>query len=94
MTKERRTVTLSKELDEVIAFLASAKQMNLSEFLETRLRMLPEIQKQIERFQNLPEDPIIDIKKIKKETGRKIPKHLIFSKSTTKEEKKPLITGQ
>jgi hypothetical protein len=73
MTKERRTITLSKELDEVIAFLASGRQMNLSEFLETRLRMLPEIQKQIEAFQNLPEDPIIDIKKIEKKTGRKIP---------------------
>jgi hypothetical protein len=76
MTKERRTVTLSKELDEVIAFLASGKQMNLSEFLETRLRMLPEIQKQIERFQNLPEDPIINIKKIEKKMGRKIPSRL------------------
>ena len=64
MTNELHLFTLSKELDEAIAFLATAKQMSLSEFLETRLRMNPEIQKQIERFQNLPEDPIIDIKKI------------------------------
>ncbi len=73
MTKERITFTLSRELYEVIAFRASAKQMNLSEYLESRLRMLPEIQKQIEIFQNLPEDPIIDTTKIEKETGKKIP---------------------
>lgn len=59
MTKERRTVTLSKELDEVVAFLASAKQMTLSEFVESRLRMNQEILRQIEKFQNLPEEPAV-----------------------------------
>jgi len=73
MTKERLTFTLSRELNEAIAFLATAKQMSLSEYLESRLRMVPEILKQIERFQNLPEDPIIDIKKIEDKMGRKIP---------------------
>ena len=91
MTKERRTVTLSKELDDVIAFLASGRQMNLSEFLETRLRMLPEIQKQIERFQNLPEDPIIDIKKIEKKTGRRIPARL-SPKLSTKRDRKLILS--
>jgi len=62
MTKERRTFTISKELDEAIAFLATAKQMSLSEFLETRLYMNDEIKKQIQRFQSLPDDPIIDVK--------------------------------
>lgn len=77
MTKERRTIILSKELDETIAFLASARQMSLSQFLETRLRTIPEIQKQIERFHNLPDDPIIDVKKIEGKTGREIPSRLI-----------------
>lgn len=93
MTKERRTITLSKELDEAIAFLASARQMSLSELLETRLRMIPEIQKQIERFQNLPEDPIIDIKRIEGEIGRNIPSRL-SPKSPTEQTRKVLITGQ
>lgn len=84
MTKERRTITLSKELDETIAFLASARQMSLSEFLETRLRMIPEIQKQIERFQNLPEDPIIDIKKVEGEISKDAPVK-IPSKSQTEQ---------
>jgi hypothetical protein len=62
MTKERRTITLSRELDEALAYLASAKQMSLSEFLETRLYMNKEIQEHIEQFKNLPDDPIIDVK--------------------------------
>lgn len=76
MTKERLTFTLSKELNEAITLLAAARQMTVSEFLETRLYMIPEIQKQIERFQNLPEDPIIDTKKIEEKTGKKIPARL------------------
>ncbi len=64
MTKEKHSIALSKELSEAITFLASAKQMNLSEYLETRLRMIPEIQRQIDRFEDLPDDPIIDMKKI------------------------------
>ena len=72
MTKERHSITLSKELSEGLAFLASSKQMNLSEYLETRLRYLPEIQRQITRFEDLPEDPIIDMGKI----GNSIPEHI------------------
>lgn len=92
MTKERRTIILSKELDETIAFLASARQMSLSQFLETRLRTIPEIQRQIERFQNLPEDPIIDIKKIEGEIGRGIPSR-ITSKMPI-ESKGNILAGQ
>lgn len=74
MTKEKHSIALSKELSEAIAFLASAKQMNLSEYLETRLRMIPEIQKQIIRFEDLPEDPILDMNKINKSTPKQIEK--------------------
>ena len=56
MTKQRRTVTLSKELDDIIAILASGKQMNYSEFLETRLRTLPEVAKTVERINSMPEE--------------------------------------
>jgi Zn-dependent M32 family carboxypeptidase len=85
MTKVKHSITLSKELSELVAFLASAKQMNLSEYFETRLRMVPEIQKQITQFENLPEDPIIDMSKIKRKITnqgntqdefRKLEKHL------------------
>ena len=91
MTKERRTFTISKELDEAIAFLATAKQMSLSEFLETRLYMNEEIKKQIQRFQNLPEDPIIDIKKIEGEIGGKIPARISPKALTEKTGKKLLV---
>jgi hypothetical protein len=72
MTKEKHSITLSKELSEATSFLASAKQMNLSEYLESRLRMIPEIQKQIDRFEDLPEDPILDMNKINKSMPKQI----------------------
>lgn len=59
MTKQRRTVTLSRELDDVIALLASSKQMNYSEFLETRLRTLPEVIKTVEQLNSMPEEPTL-----------------------------------
>lgn len=83
MTKQRRSFTLSKELDEAIDFLATAKQMSLSEFLETRLRMNPEILKQIERFQNLPEDPIIEIERTGK-ISSDAPRTIMESPKNTK----------
>lgn len=57
MTKHRRTFTLSKELDEALPLVASGLSMNISEFLETRLRSIPEIKIAIERINELPEDP-------------------------------------
>ncbi|NOJ27275.1 MAG: hypothetical protein DA330_04605 [Nitrososphaera sp.] len=59
MTKHRRTVTLSKELDDTIALLAAGKQMNYSEFLETRLRTVQEIASTIERINYAPDDPLL-----------------------------------
>lgn len=90
MTKERRTITLAKELDDAIAFLASAKQMSLSEFLETRLYMNEEIKRQIERFQNLPEDPIIDVK-IKDQMSPDAPTRIFPKKPIEQTGKKLLV---
>ncbi|MGQ0771836.1 MAG: hypothetical protein ACT4NT_03600 [Nitrososphaerota archaeon] len=91
MTKERRTITLARELDEAIAYLASAKQMSLSEFLETRLYMNKEIQEHIEQFKNLPDDPIIDAKKIEGRISKKIPSKTPHKSSSQQNEKKLLV---
>ena len=61
MTKQRRTVTLSRELDGVIGLLATSKQMNYSEFVESRLRSIPEIQKELQKLQELPDLPTTSI---------------------------------
>jgi len=45
MTKVRRTVNFSMELDGVLGLLASSNKQNLSEFLEYRLRENPDILK-------------------------------------------------
>jgi len=58
MTKPRKTFSLSGELNEAIALAASGVNMNHSLFLETRIRKLPEIQRVLEKVQNLPEDPV------------------------------------
>lgn len=64
MTKVRRTVTISTELDEAISMLTVSKNMNYSEFLESRLRMVPIIQKMIEHLERLPEIPDMDVTKL------------------------------
>lgn len=43
MTKVRRTVNFSVELDGILGLLAIKRQQNLSEFLEYTLRTVPEI---------------------------------------------------
>lgn len=44
MTKVRRTVNFSFELDGILGLLATKRRQNLSEFLEYTLRAVPEIQ--------------------------------------------------
>jgi hypothetical protein len=56
MTKQRRTLALSAELDGVIGLLATRKKMNYSEYVESRLKLVPEILNELQRLQNLPED--------------------------------------
>jgi len=65
MTKTKRSVTISTELDEALAMLSTANSMNYSEFLESRLRMVPAIQQMILKLEKLPEAPIVDISKLK-----------------------------
>ncbi|MGI0046326.1 MAG: hypothetical protein ACREBB_03950 [Nitrosotalea sp.] len=56
MTKQRRTIALSTELDGVIGSLATRKKMNYSEYVESRLKLVPEILNELKRLQNMPED--------------------------------------
>lgn len=62
MTKQRRTLALSTELDGVIGLLATRKKMNYSEYVESRLKLVPEILNELQRLQNLPEDAPSTIK--------------------------------
>jgi len=55
MTKVRRTVNFSLELDGVVGLLSSSSQQNMSEFLEYRLRELPEVKTMIEKLRTAPE---------------------------------------
>lgn len=65
MTKPRRTITISTELDEAIAKLAVSKKMNYSEFVESRLRTVPIIEQIIEKLESLPDMPQLNVQKIK-----------------------------
>lgn len=57
MTKQRRTVALSAELDGVIGLMASRKKMNYSEYVESRLKLVPEILNELQRIQGMPDVP-------------------------------------
>jgi hypothetical protein len=62
MTKQRRTIALSAELDGVIGLLATRKKMNYSEYIESRLKLVPELLNELQRLQRLPEDAPSTIK--------------------------------
>jgi hypothetical protein len=62
MTKQRRTIALSAELDGVIGLLATRKKMNYSEYIESRLKLVPELLNELQRLQSLPEDAPSTIK--------------------------------
>ncbi len=57
MTKIRRTVNFSVELDGVLGVLSSSAQQNLSEFLEYRLRELPEVNDMLQKIRTVPDLP-------------------------------------
>lgn len=57
MTKIRRTVNFSVELDGVLGLLSTSSQQNLSEFLEYRLRELPEVKDMLQKIRTVPELP-------------------------------------
>ncbi len=56
MTKQRRTIGISAELDGVIGLLATRKKMNYSEYVESRLKLVPEILNELQKLQSMPED--------------------------------------
>jgi hypothetical protein len=56
MTKQRRTIGISAELDGVIGLLAARKRMNYSEYVESRLKLVPEILNELQKLQSMPED--------------------------------------
>ena len=60
MTKAKRSITLSTELDEAIAKLSISKNMNYSEFIESRLRQNPTIEQMIRHLEDLPEMPVLE----------------------------------
>jgi len=79
MTKQKRTIAISAELDGIIGLLATKKMMNYSEYVESRLKLVPEIARELQRLQGLPEDAFIPIKN---------------ERSTqTKHEKNPLLAS-
>jgi hypothetical protein len=49
-------MALSAELDGVIGLLATRKKMNYSEYVESRLKLVPEILHELQILQSVPED--------------------------------------
>ena len=60
MTKVRRTVNFSIELDGILGLLSSSVQQNMSEFLEYRLREVPEVNALLQKHRTISEpNPMI-----------------------------------
>lgn len=62
MTKQKRAISISTELDAAIGSLAMKHNMNYSELVERRLSENKEILNEILRLRELPEDPSSMIK--------------------------------
>jgi Arc/MetJ-type ribon-helix-helix transcriptional regulator len=63
MTKIKRTVTLSSELDNIIAMLASGANQNTSEFIEYRLREDEQIKRMVQKIRNAKDPPEYKMRK-------------------------------
>lgn len=57
MVQRARSISLSAELDNVIALLASAKQQSYSQFLEFHLRKIKIIEETLEKLETMPDLP-------------------------------------
>lgn len=57
MTKVKRTIALSSELDNIIAMLATGANQNTSEFIEYRLREDEQIKKMLQKIRNAKDPP-------------------------------------
>lgn len=65
MTKIKRTITLSSELDNIIAMLATGANQNTSEFIEYRLREDEQIKKMLQKIRNAKDPPAYKAEKIR-----------------------------
>ncbi|MGI0045906.1 MAG: hypothetical protein ACREBB_01775 [Nitrosotalea sp.] len=63
MTKIKRTITISSELDNVISMLASTSNQNTSEFIEYRLREDEQIKRMLVKIRNEKDPPQYKLKK-------------------------------
>ena len=73
MTKQKRAISISGELDVAIGLLATRRGMNYSEFVETRLREIPELAGEIKRLRVAENPPPMlrgDIKEYLKRSPR------------------------
>lgn len=68
MTKIKRSITISAELDNVISRLSSRLDQNTSELIEFRLREDPQIKDMLQRLRNASDPP-----SLKKRISKPIP---------------------
>jgi hypothetical protein len=80
MTKQKRAISISSELDATIGLLAMRHGMNYSEFVETRLREIPEMADEIKRLRALPDLPPM-IKGDSKEFLKRSPREVAGKKA-------------
>jgi hypothetical protein len=57
MTKVKRSITISLELDNVLSRLASRLDQNTSELIEFRLREDPQIKEMLQRLRSASDPP-------------------------------------
>jgi hypothetical protein len=57
MTKIKRSITISLELDNVLSRLASRLDQNTSELIEFRLREDPQIKEMLQRLRSASDPP-------------------------------------
>jgi len=67
MTVIKRTISISPELDEAIAMLSAANNTSYSGYVESRLLMNETVKQMILKLEKLPEMPVVDVDKLKKE---------------------------
>ncbi len=75
MTKQKRAISISGELDGAIGLLAMRHSMNYSEFVETRLREIPELANEIRRLRAVENPPPMlkgDVKDYLKRSPRSV----------------------
>lgn len=76
MVKIKRTVTISHNLDDAIAMLATRNGESYSAYVESRLLMNDNIRKTVQELEKLPKFPKVDVQKIMREKRRLSAKRL------------------